>query len=919
MLVVCLFVQPLQAQIETGNISGLVIDQTGGALPGVTVTVVNLATGRERVVVTNETGLYRVAGLQPSRYSVKAELQGFATVTRPEITVNVGATVDVHLTLGVEALQETVTVTGQAPLVESTRTDLSNVITQEDLESLPSKNREYLDFTLLMPAATESSQQQGTGAVVGAARAKEGTLLVDGFYNLDEVFSMPKTRHSQDSIQEFQVVTFGGEAEYGRAIGGTINAITKSGGNEFNGSGYGFFRHKDMNAQDFGERARGVPKSEFSRRQWGGSFGGPLKLNRSFFFTAFERTTEDIPYDNGIRPEDGAAIGLPAEDVGTVPRFLRRKFAMGKWDHNVNDNHRVQVAYTYSTEVDRLWSTIEPLTTRSAASSHLNFWDHSIMAKWTAVGRQGGQLHELKLAYMPRQYRPGGFAHGGPPLVPDGQINLGNMSNASPPRVSIANVATFGSQGFQGDNMTHPIHGIYGATFFTDKHQIKAGVDYLFAHQEWAFYSSLRGSYSFASLANFLAGRYNTFSQTFGDVSNPRTHQYISGFAQDTWQLNRRLTLNYGLRYDLELNPEHKLSGIKFPNDYNNVGPRLAAAFDLTDKGTTFLKVTSGVYYDRLWQNMTGFFTSLKGHEQTTSATWTPATPGAPVYPNVFADGPPAFLPQGVRNASIMPDDVRIPTNAQVVGTLEHMLRPDLAISGSVIYSRAWYKEYTYDTNLEWDGQRWFRPDPTYRSISQLRFGGPAEYTGGFVQVTKRGRRFGYEGNITFARSYQTPTTASGISGTIDDQFLGIMNDYGPAPDVAKVRGLVSAWFNIRPTTQISGIFRARSGGAVDPRALGLDLNGDQKFGDRTPGLKSHSFRGPAMKMLDVRFTQMLPFMQDNRLHFYVESFNVLNTKNVRSVLNNYGPDPNNPHPRWLEPAGYFPPREVQLGLRVTF
>lgn len=296
--------EPASAQGQTGAISGMITDQSGAVLPGATVTIVNLANGQAQTVVTLDTGLYRVTALQPGPYSVTAEIAGFTTVKRPEVTVNIGSVVQVDITLRIATVQETVTVTGAAPLIESTKTDLSSVITQETIDSLPSRNRQYLDFALLLPAATESvTRQQGTGEVVGGARSKEGSLLVDGFYNLDETFAMPKAHYSQDSIQEFQVVTFGGAAEYGRAIGGVINAVTKSGGNEFRGSGYGYFRNKNLNEQDFAEKGRGLPKSDFKRQLWGGSLGGPLKQNKSFFFGAYERTSEDIPLDNGITAE----------------------------------------------------------------------------------------------------------------------------------------------------------------------------------------------------------------------------------------------------------------------------------------------------------------------------------------------------------------------------------------------------------------------------------------------------------------------------------------------------------------------------------------------------------------------------------------------------------------------------------------
>jgi len=262
---------------------------------------------------------------------------------------------------------------------------------------------------------------------------------------------------------------------------------------------------------------------------------------------------------------------------------------------------------------------------------------------------------------------------------------------------------------------------------------------------------------------------------------------------------------------------------------------------------------------------------------------------------------------------------VNVPASAQVIGTIERALTPTVRLNGSVIYTKSWYKEFTYDVNLQWNGTAWIRPDPNYRSISQLRFEAPAEYQGAFVELTKRGRMFGYEGNLTFARSLQTPLSASGINGTINDQLCGIMCDYGPAPDVPTVRGLVSAWYNVLPTVQVSGIFRARSGLAVDPTAAGLDLNGDQKFGDRTPGLGPYSFRGPGMNALDARVAWTPGLGAARRIQVYVETFNLLNQDNVALVNNNYGPNAATPAATWMRPTQYFPPREIQLGARLTF
>jgi hypothetical protein len=918
LLALAITARPAHAQIETGLIVGTITDESGGALPGVTVTVQNLSTGQKRTTVTGPEGQYRVAALQASKYSVRAELSGFQTVVRPEITVNIASAVDVNLVMTIGGVQEVVEVKGEAPIVESTKTSLGNVVTQTELQTLPSKQRAFLDFTLLMPATVENvSMDGGTGAVIGGARTVEGVLLVDGFYNMDESFANAKQRHSQDVIQEFQVLTFGGSAEYGRAIGGVVNAITKSGGNTLTGTAYGYFRNTSLNAQDFGEAARGVPKSTYDRQQWGGTLGGPVVHDKSFFFGAYERTVENWPVDNGISASVGAIIGLPAADVGTVPRYFHGHFAFGKFDQQITENQRIQGTVSWSHNQDhQIGFAVRPVAARSAA--HIQHTtDLAFLGKWTMVASHGTMLHELKVSYFPRNYYTDGLNEGGPPLVPDGQINTTfPLSNSSPARVVITSVAQFGSVSLNNVINTTPVEAIYTSTKFVKQHTWKFGADYMDAPYRYERYSSFVGVYTFPSLAAYQKGLYSTYVQSFGNPSNDRSHQYISGFVQDTWQPAKRFSMNYGVRYDVEFNPKAPQNGQPYGNDYNNFGPRFGLSYDLTGKGKTFLKVVSGIYYDRIWGNSTLNFYSLKGYQSLISSTWTPTTSGAPVYPAVFV-AMPANLPASTRDAIVMPDQVKVPADGQVVATLEHSVSRNFAIKGSVIYSRSWDKEYTWDTNLVWDDalQKYTRPDPNWRRVTQYRYGGASEYEGGIVEVNLRGARIGLDGSITLARAYQTPATKGGAPNSPKD---GIMSDWGPVMESPTFRGVVSGWYNIIRNVQFSSVFSSRSGFAVNPVAAAYDLNGDAVFGDRTPGFKPFSFRLPWYTTVDMRLSWAIPFRRA-KATLYAEGFNILNGKFLRTVLNDYGPDPAHPGPNWLQPSTYFAPRNVQLGLRLGF
>ena len=902
-----------QGGTATATMAGRISDDTQAVLPGVTVTVTNLATNQLRSVVSNAEGRYTIAGLAPGRYSVQCELSGFANFTRPELTVNVGSVVTVDVTMRVSTLQETVTVTGESPIIEAARTDLSTLINKEQMESLPTNSRNYLDFTLLTPGTVEnaSTTSQGIGLNIGGARAKEGSLLVDGFWNTDESFTFPRLKYSLDSMAEFQVVSLGGTAEFGRAIGGIVNAVTKSGTNSMSGSGYGYFRNKALNAQDPLSKQRAVDKAEFDRQLYGGSFGGPVVRNRTFFFGAAERLQEDTPQDNNITAENALIIGLPPADVGALTGTLRDTFAMGKVNHQLSQNHSIQAAYVMTKDENA--AIISSFATRSQRS-RLSSTDQSYQAQWTGIANNGNWLHELRAWYFPRDYMLDSPDVGGPPLTSDGQLRSTNA-----PSVNITNVASFGSGRLQLEMFTDPYHTTYTSTISKNDHAIKFGVDAMFVDFVYIRYPTT-GSYSFRNLADYQAGRYNTYTQTFGEPRIDRYHTYLSGYAQDSWTATDRLTLNYGVRYDIEW--LSKYEGLDYGHDYNNFGPRLALSYDLTGKGTTLVKFSNGLYFDRIFQNpITPTFFENKAILQQVSATWNFGQTGAPVYPQNF-DGYqlPASAPLGVRNVYIVPEEgkMRVPVSYQAVATFDHAFKDNLAISASLLYSRSWDKERLYDVNLQFDDatQRFVRPDPNFRVINQYAYEGAAEYTGLVLEMRKRmSNGFYFSTNATLARAFDE---GNNFNSQVNDVRYPEL-EWGPQADTPTFRITANGSYNFNAMMALSAIFRARTGYAYDPRTGNtFDPNGDGNFNDRTPGLERNSFRSEGNHSLDMRFTWTVPF-GGQRLQATVEAFNLYNQDNVRSVQSQYGPDAAAPLPIFGTPLTYFNPREVQLGLRFTF
>jgi hypothetical protein len=898
-----------QGGTATASISGRVTDETGGSLPGVIVTVTNQSTNQSRNVVTEASGFYQFSGLTPSKYSVKAELQGFTPVTLADMTANVGAALDVNLTMKISGIAENIVVSGEAPIVESAQTDVSTRITQEQIETLPANSRNYLDFALITPTVVEnfSTTAQGVGLNVGGARAKEGSLLVDGFWNTDESSALPRQQYSQDAIQEFQVISLSPTAESGRAIGGIVSAVTKSGGNTHSGSGYGYFRDTTLNAQSVLEKQRGLPKSEFNRRLFGASLGGPIVENRTFFFAAAERRVQNTPIDNNITQHNGAAIGLPPEDVGTLPAYIKSTFTMGKVTHNLSANHTLQGVFAFTNYIDFNSSQFQSFNTRSRVFT-LRPKDWSYQFSWLHVARQGRWLHDFKVAYFPRDFPVDFFELGGPPLVPEGQL--------PGPQVNITNTANFGGGGALNHQQTWPVQAIYSSTISKSSHTLKFGADTMSLRFDYTRPDN--PTYTFRDLASYQAGRYNQYTQTFGDPYIKRFHTYASAYVQDSWALHRRATLNLGLRYDVEFTS--KYHGESFGQDSNNIGPRAAFSYDLTGKGRTLAKVSAGILYDRIFQNpITPTFYSLKGVEQQVSATWLFGQPGAPVYPATFpSDALPASAPRSVRNVSIMPDDLQVPRSNQFVATLEHAFTNDLAVNVNVAYNRSYNKEIPFDRNLRFDEatQRWVRPDPAYRQITQYTFTGRAEYTGLILEIRKRvSSKFGFGSNATFSRAFDQNNNFS--VGPNDQRFPE--REWGPSADVPKFRVTFDGTYQVTRMLQLSAIYRGRTGYNFDPRAgPTFDLNGDGSFNDRTPGFERNAFRGPNNHTVDARLAWNLN-VRSTRAQVTVEAFNLLNRENVRAQSTTYGPTNGSPDPLFLTPLNYFPPREIQLGVRLSF
>ena len=884
----------LAQSFERSRVEGLVADESGGLLPGVTVVVRNADTGLVREVVTDSDGRYVVPGLPPGSYEVRAELSGFQPALQQNVTLQVGQTTSINLTLKVGTVSEQVTVVGAAPLIETSKSDFSSVVDTQQIDNLPINGRNFLDFATLTPGVVlnQSTAINGIGANVAGARSRNGSVLVDGFNNLDDGFTSPRLIYSQEAIQEFQVLTLGFGAEFGRATGGIVNAITKSGSNNFEGRLFTYFRDKSLNARNAFEQGE---KAGFRRWQAGGTAGGPIKHNRLFYFGSFERQDFSAPTVVTIAPATASLVGLDASELGAQQKRDDYNAFFSKVTHNASANDFLEYTFAHSRFIRANLTNVGGLTAPSAGTG-TRAHDYLVAGKWTRVFAGGRVVNELRASYNPRHFW----------VDPQG---VG-------PRVAISGVATWGRATNSPNEQTTRQGQIINHLHMTaGRHDIKVGVDFYPVDYEIYFPGGEFGSYSFASLAAFQTGNYISYSQTFGENVFTLPHAFYAGFVQDSWRLRSNVTVNLGLRYEYQSQPTW--NGIEYPSDGNNFGPRGGFAWDLKGNGRLVLRAETGLFYDKNFGNIP--LNTFRGGEGVTRAYsfLGPAAAGAPRYPAVLTSEPDASA-LGSSNVRIMVEDASIPQAWQSSVGLDVALGADTAATISVLRNdqTRQYVNLTRNRLELIDGVR-RRPDQTRGTISVYEPSGVSLYNALSIELRRR-----LSDGLQLHGSY-TLGDAKADSNDFGSGYVDENNrqwEYGPAPDDVRHNFVVNGTYQVpRTGLSLGGIFRFNTGRPYSASA-GADLNGDGVNNDRAPGFEDqpNSFRMDSLYRTDIRLAYRVAMPGDRRLELIGEMFNVFNQTYFTSVNTTWGTT-STPRTTFGQPLTAADPRVAQLGFRLIF
>jgi len=624
------------AQLPTATILGTVRDSSGAVIPGADVAARNTETGQARMTVSAEDGSYRFNALLIGNYEVRAELPGFQSVVRSGLTLTVGQEAVVNFTLEPGSLQETISVTAEAPLVNTTSGTLGALVTEEKVADLPLNGRNYMDLTLMQPGIVQQTNKSGTGlGSAGTWYSSNGASLRSNNYLLDGAImtnANAGTSASQDSstlgvegIREYRVVTNSFSAEYGLTSGSQVMIASKSGTNELHGSVFEYLRNSALDARNFFDyksvaSQRRLPL--FVRNQFGGSLGGPLKKDKTFVFGVFEAVRQRLGVtiiDNVIPASakvDGGVGGVP--QIAPVIKPLLALFP----DANLPGN---QFTYPASqplsdnygqVRVDQIFSSSDSLFVRHTISD-TQVTDPLSYPQFRNVRSSRNQFATLSETHI---FSPTllntvrvSFSRTAPAIDSPSGINGPQYSFVAGKEfgsISIGGITGLGSSATAPSRQKQNIFTYSDDLFYTrGKHSLKLGTLVNHYQQYLLTQTNSRGAVSFANLTSFLLGQPNTYNAlTPGSVPDRTWHYNTIGFyGQDDVRVLTNLTLNLGLRYEFQTVP-HDIHGIQsalrevqrdaeatigppFENpSLLNFSPRFGFAWDVTGNGTTAIR-----------------------------------------------------------------------------------------------------------------------------------------------------------------------------------------------------------------------------------------------------------------------------------------------------------------------------------------
>jgi len=926
----------VNAQQGTGDLRGKIVDSQQAVMPGVTVTVRNQENGTFRTTVSGVDGSYFVSAMNPGVYQVEAMLDGFRPYERKEVRLEVGRTITVDVTLELGGIEERLTVTAEAPLVDTTSKEVGGHVSAEEFVNTPSLNRSFSGFLGMVPGivSTVSTSTFGGDTIsVGGQGARNVAYTMDGSDNNDGLTgggTSSQARVPIEAVQEFKVLTSQFDAEYGGTSGAIVNAVSKSGTNIFHGSGFAFYQDQNLSSQNYFAKKSNLTEAPTTMQQYGGTVGGPIVRDKMHFFFSLER----ILFDNGV------TVNVP-----TRPDLNRNEFGVSRnWNTFIRLDNQLNSSNTWGVrwlreaspqpkQVNETWTAL-----RNAEETDV---DQTFVGTLSSV-IGSTRVNTLRLSYTSEILH---FAN--PTFLDNGFDQQALLPTLVHPSFE------------DGQSPTADIRRLFGYTvddsfswFVPNRagdHELKFGMLYSYIPLHFRSFTNENGTFSFSRDPDFNAADPFTYPERLmirvPGESEYRMHgTYGAAYAQDRWKMGNNFTLSVGIRYDAEFiptpngdNPLFEGRDNDYPKDLNNFSPRVGFSYALDSEGKSAMHGGFGLFYQR--------------------TVLTPLTPM--VASGRYTDSFIANFP--LNNIDPGPRSGRLPTDPMLVNgpTVNRALLDQLYPSGTLARNTGtvrfdnpdrdvpWTRQYSvgYTTQLgpslavgvdfiRSESRRQFvlldlnpplranqlatgavtRTNPLVGSVGEfagrvdtLVNAGSADYNSVQFSANKRFSK-GYTARVSYAYSNATGNTTAGNEGASNSQYLGDLRldaEEGPTSvdrphilsasgswDVPKTKGL-----------RVSGIVSARSGlpYTLLNTAVDMDQNGSTANEYLAPGTYSgvgddaltvdyeggrNGAYGPAYVTVDMRAGYRINMPGGRTLDAFLDIFNATDRANFNTPAN---------------------------------
>lgn len=907
-----------QQSVTSGTLSGRIEDAQGASVSGVTVTATHLETNHQLSTTSDVEGRYRFPYLRTGDYDLKIEADGFEPLTK-QLTVLVGQALDLPIKLNVAGVTAQVNIGGSdVPVIETVRTQITETIRPREINELPLNGRNFLDLALLIPGVSptntgsnqrfaETSAVPGQGISIAGQRNLYNSFVLDGVSANDDAADLTGTYYSEEVIDQFQVVTSGGIAEFGRASGGVVNMLTKSGTNDWHGGLYGFIRNQRFDARN----PLAPAKDLLTQAQYGGTISGPIRHDRTFFFTNFEQTRRNYSAVVTIDPILVGSInnrlratsyGGSLINTGVVPASFDTTNFFARIDHNINSRNQLSARYSLY-HINAVNSRNVGGLNAVSRGTGLNDTDQTVQVN-NVTTFNARTLNEARFQYTNSRLDAPVNDTVGPAININGIANLG--------------IATFSPQA-RDINLLEAVDNV---STQRGAHTLKAGGNFLYNRVNIFFPGALEGVYQFASMNAFLAGNYQTFQQAFGVPSQLQSNPNVGMFAQDEWRVRPDLTINAGLRYDLQFLPD------PIQTDTDNISPRLGIVWAPGDRKTV-IRASFGLYYDRIPLRATSNALQRDGSKYIV-VQLSPTQPGAPVFPNILSVQP-ATLPTKPNITRIDPN-IESSYSQQANFQIERELPGNAVVSVGYLHVRALHLILSRNANVPTVPvsagiPNLGRPDPNWGNISRFENSGKSNYDGMVVSYNQRATSWASM-RVSYTLSKAIDDAGNFFFSSVQNNF-DINDDRGLSDNDQRHRLVVSGSLEVPPHSKATGFQRFLCGfqmGYIFTYAsrlpfnvlLGSDRNFDTNFNDRPIGVGRNTGRGFDFASLDLRLSRRIRLTERVDLQLLAEGFNVLNHANLGVPNNTFGSGVQ-PLPRFGQPTAAFDPRQFQFGMKVSF